>query len=552
MNRTTIKALFLLALLAFPIGKVIAGISITPAFIRLSETLQGKTYNIPVQVTNQSAKKTEYFLAGAEAPNNAKSINGIPSSKIIKWVKIKPKKFTLQPGESRKILATVKIPKNVVGDYRIYLTFMQDPKKYELKIKKKKVQSQIGMMQLGKTSTRLPEFKTHIKALLKVNVPLVIRALKKDGKPTLRSKQISISSFKVMPSSNREKAMELVAQLKNKSNFDIVVKGGCTILNKKGTKKLMRSDLKQGLLVQPKTKVNIKCPFTSPLPRGRYQAQSEFFVSVKSSRIVKKITKRNKVKVDKALAGIISGRGSVTADSGLITPLLLSDNLIQQEVFGGKVRKIVIEVTNPTSKTMSVKPSFKLTNDARVKSIFKPKRFKLKPGDSKRVSIEFKSKDKKKPIYGYVNFTSKQAKGAPPASIPVALIPDGLSQPQKALISKPNVKLTAGNSRISIKANLVNSKTSKGALYVNGVVTVTNIETGITVADRKLSFSSDHSLPGTSIKIVAAIEFDKLPDGVYAIQLETSSDEGGLSVRKKFNVVVNRDIANKIKAVFNE
>ncbi len=550
MNRTTIKALFLLALIAFPISKVIAGISITPAFIRLSETLQGKTYNIPVQLTNQSAKKTEYFVTGVEAPN--KIINGIPSSKIIKWVKIKPKKLTLQPGESRKILATVKIPKGVVGDYRIYLTFMQDPKKYELKIKKKKIQSQVGMMQLGKTSTRLPEFKTHIKALLKVNVPLVIRALKKGGKPTLRSKQISLSSFKVMPSSNREDAMDLVAQLKNKSNFDVVVKGGCTILNKKGTKKLMRSDLRQGLLVQPKTKTSIKCPFTSPLPRGRYQAQGEFFVTIKSSQIIKKITKRNKLKVDKALADIISGKGSLTSGSGLITPLLLSDNLIQQEVFNGKVRKIMIEVTNPTSKKMSIKTSFKLTNDVRVKTIFKPKRFKLKPGDSKRVSIEFKSKDKKKPIYGYVNFASKQAKGAPPASIPVVLIPEGLNESQKAVLSKPNAKLTAEGSRVSIQTNLVNSKTGKGALYVSGVITATNIESGITVADSKLSFSSDHSLPGTSVKIAGTIEFDKLPDGVYAIQLETSSDEGGLSVSKKFNLVVNRDIANKIKAVFNE
>jgi len=304
--------------------------------------------------------------------------------------------------------------------------------------------------------------------------------------------------------------------------------------------------------VQPKTKTSIKCPFTSPLPRGRYQAQGEFFVTIKSSQIIKKITKRNKLKVDKALADIISGKGSLTSGSGLITPLLLSDNLIQQEVFNGKVRKIMIEVTNPTSKKMSIKTSFKLTNDVRVKTIFKPKRFKLKPGDSKRVSIEFKSKDKKKPIYGYVNFASKQAKGAPPASIPVVLIPEGLNESQKAVLSKPNAKLTAEGSRVSIQTNLVNSKTGKGALYVSGVITATNIESGITVADSKLSFSSDHSLPGTSVKIAGTIEFDKLPDGVYAIQLETSSDEGGLSVSKKFNLVVNRDIANKIKAVFNE
>jgi hypothetical protein len=60
MNRTTIKALFLLALLAFPIGKVIAGLSITPAFVRMGEAQQGRTYHIPIKVTNQSAKLTEH------------------------------------------------------------------------------------------------------------------------------------------------------------------------------------------------------------------------------------------------------------------------------------------------------------------------------------------------------------------------------------------------------------------------------------------------------------------------------------------------------------
>ena len=172
----TVRATFLLLLVLFPISKVVAGIAITPAFIRLSETIQGKKYNIPVSVTNQSAKKTEHFLVRVEAPQA--KINGLPAAKVLKWTKVKPSKLTLQPGESRKVMLTVKVPKGYTGDYRIYLSIMQDPKKYDLKLKQKKIKSQVGLMQLGKTSTRLPEFKTHVKALVKVNVPVVIRAIK--------------------------------------------------------------------------------------------------------------------------------------------------------------------------------------------------------------------------------------------------------------------------------------------------------------------------------------------------------------------------------------
>ena len=83
-------------------------------------------------------------------------------------------------------------------------------------MKQKKIKSQVGLMQLGKTSTRLPEFKTHIKALVKVNVPLVIRALKPGQKPKLRSKDIAVSNLSVTLSSKKGKAMSMISQIKNK------------------------------------------------------------------------------------------------------------------------------------------------------------------------------------------------------------------------------------------------------------------------------------------------------------------------------------------------
>ena len=550
MNRTTIKALFLLALLAFPISKVIAGIAITPAFIRLSETIQDKKYNIPVTVTNQSAKKTEYFLVDIEAPQ--KIINGLPASKVLKWAKVKPSKLTLQPGESRKVMATVKVPKGYTGDYRIYLTFMQDPKKYELQIKQKKIKSQVGLMQLGKTFTRLPEFKTHIKALVKVNVPIVIRALKAGKKPKLRNKDISISKLNVMPSTVKGNAMTLNSKVKNKSRFDVVLNGSCTVLNKKGTKKLMRSDLEQGLLLQPKVVANVSCPFTSALPRGRYRAQAEFMAKIKGTRNSFKVSKRNKIRIDKVLAQQIAGKGTKGTVSKMTTPLLLSTNMVQQEVFNGKVRKVIIEVTNPTSKKMSVRSKFKLSNNARVKAIFKPKKFNLKAGDSKRISIDFKSKNKKSPIYGFLEFSSKQTKGAPPLSIPVVLVPEGLKQQQKAKFDDITAELTAGGSRVLFMTKIQNSKTGKEALYINSTISATNVETGVMTANAPGLLSNDHSIPGTSVSVTTTLEFAKLKDGVYKIVFEANSDEGGLSIGKTINLVVNRDIANKLKVVNND
>ena len=133
----TIKAIFLLTLLLIPIGKVIAGISITPAFIRMDKAMQGKKYIIPVRVTNQSAKKTEYFKVFVES--TTKLINGIPASKVIKWTTVKPKNITIGPGESETIKMTVQVPKGYTGDYRVFLAVSSRSKKIQPKHSEEKI-----------------------------------------------------------------------------------------------------------------------------------------------------------------------------------------------------------------------------------------------------------------------------------------------------------------------------------------------------------------------------------------------------------------------------
>ena len=100
MSRLVIRSLLLLFFLS-PIAEVMAGLSITPAFVRVDKALVGTRYIIPVTVVNQSAKKTEYFKAAVEI--HGETVNGTPSATVLGWTTVKPKTFTLKPGENRKV-----------------------------------------------------------------------------------------------------------------------------------------------------------------------------------------------------------------------------------------------------------------------------------------------------------------------------------------------------------------------------------------------------------------------------------------------------------------
>jgi hypothetical protein len=552
MNRTTIKALFLLALLAFPIGKVIAGLSITPAFVRMDKTIQGKKYNIPITVTNQSAKQTEHFIVSVDSPHSKAKINGLPAEKVISWTKFKPSKFTLQPGQTQTVMMSVKVPKGYVGDYRLYLAVSQDPKKYNLKFKKRKKRSAVGVMQLGKVSTRIPEFKTHIKALLKINIPIVIRAQKPGKKIRIKTKQVKLDRFKIVPSNNPRKAMTATSIFTNKTKYDVLLDGSCTILNKKGSKKLAEVKLSKKSLVQPKESAPISCDFNSALPRGKYQIQGNFRVSVKSSNASVKINKRQKIKIGKELADKMSNRGSSGLKDTINTPLLLSSTMIQQEIVNGKVRKETIEIVNPTSKKLSVISSFNLTNENRIKVIIKPRKFKLKAGASKRITIDFKSKDKKEPIFGWLEFRTKQTKGAVPVAIPVILVPESKKLKHKIKMGGIKATLSASNTRISFSTTASSSKKGKEALYLISKLTIEDVQAGALLLSKAANLSNENLLPGGKISVQASVDFDQLKDGVYKIMLSIESNESKVRKAQKVNIVVNRDIAQIVKVVTNE
>ena len=122
----------------------------------------------------------------------------------------------------------------------------------------------------------------------------------------------------------------------------------------------------------------------------------------------------------------------------------------------------------------------------------------------------------------------------------------------QAKISNLKAVLTASDSRIQFSATAISGKKGKEALYLTSTLSLTDIESGILVFHENGSLSNEHLLPGTSVKFKGGLDFDKLDDGVYAVLLEVGSEEGGLSIGKKVNMVVNRDIAQKIKLVTND
>ncbi|WP_300428933.1 hypothetical protein, partial [Candidatus Thioglobus sp.] len=69
---------------------------------------------------------------------------------------------------------------------------------------------------------------------------------------------------------------------------------------------------------------------------------------------------------------------------------------------------------------------------------------------------------------------------------------------------------------------------------------------------QRCALENENLLPGNKIIASSDIDFDRLKDGVYQILIMLSSDEGGVSLKKQVNLVINRDIAQKIKVIDNE
>ena len=131
-------------------------------------------------------------------------------------------------------------------------------------------------------------------------------------------------------------------------------------------------------------------------------------------------------------------------------------------------------------------------------------------------------------------------------------MPEGLKQSQKLKFSDITAKLTSGNSRIHFATNVINHKKGMEALYLSATIAITDIESGVLALSNKVVLENENLLPGNKIIASSDIDFDRLKDGVYQILIMLSSDEGGVSLKKQVNLVINRDIAQKIKVIDNE
>ena len=547
MSRLIIRSLLLLFFLS-PIAEVMAGLSITPAFVRVDKALVGTRYIIPVTVVNQSAKKTEYFKAAVEI--HGETVNGTPSATVLGWTTVKPKTFTLKPGENRKVKVAIKIPKGYSGDYRVFLAIKQDPRKYKLKLNQKKIKQSIGVMQFGKTSTRIPEFKTHVKALVKINIPIVMRALKPGQKVKTNLKKFKLGKFSVDAALDKRNAMTFSIPVKNAHRFDVVLAGSCTILDAKGLKKLKVVGINKRVNMQPSTIGNIRCDFKSALPKGKYQVRGNFQAAIKATTLAVALQTRQKIKISSKLARKMAGQGDSTADDRPLTPLLVAPAIIEQEFSQGSIRTENLEIVNPTSKKLKVFVKFKSSNKSKAKVKISPKKFVLKPGETKRIKVDFKSKSKKQSIYGWMSFTTKQTKGSIPIKIPVMISPDSAKLKQKLRLGKVSAVLSAEDTWLGFSVRMKNSSKGKPALFLVSRFDFVDINAGgkkiATTAGR---YSNSTLLPGDQVKVTSGIDFNKLKDGVYKVTVSISSEEGGVELFKAVSIVVNRDIDQKVKVI---
>jgi hypothetical protein len=525
-----------------------AGLSITPAFVRVDKALVGTRYIIPVSVVNQSAKKTEYFKAAVETVGDM--VNGTPSATVLGWANVKPKTFTLGPGETRKVKVAIKIPKGYSGDYRVMLAIKQDPRKYKLKLNKKKLKQSIGVMQFGKTSTRIPEFKTHVKALVKINIPIVMRALKKGQKVETKLKKFKLGKFSIDAALDKRNAMTFAIPVKNTHRFDTMVAGSCTILDAKGLKKLKVVGVNKRVNMQPATVGTIRCDFRSALPKGKYQVRGNFQAAIKGTTQAVALQTRQNIKISTRMAKKMSDQGDSTVDDRPLTPLMVAPAIIEQESSQGSIRTENLEIVNPTSKKLKVFAKFKSSNKSKAKVKISPKKFVLKPGETKRIKVDFKQKNKKHPIYGWLAFTTKQTKGSIPIKIPVMIAPDNAKLKQKLKLGKVSAVLSAEDTWLGFSTKMKNSKKGRPALFLVSRFDFTDVNAG----GKKISttvgrFSNSTSLPGDVVKLTSGIDFSKLKDGVYKISIGVSSEEGGVELHKTVRVVVNREIDQKIKVI---
>ncbi len=548
MKNPIFKSLFLLALFILPLSQVWAGVSVTPAFVRIGKVVQQTEYIVPIEVTNTSAVKTEYFNVFVETRGT--QVNGAPAATVLGWTEVTPSIITLESGEKAKINFKVTIPKGYVGDYRVFVAIMQDPSKYRSYVSKSKLSQSIGSMQFGKKSVKSAgEYKTSVNSFIKINVPIVLRAVTAEQVATINLKDVKYGQFKVIATDSQKGVMAITLPVSNMSKFDVSIGGSCAVFDAKSKRKLKVVGVNKGsITIQPKTSGKLECFFKSPLPEGSYQIRGDFLVGIKGQSGKRQKNLRDMISIDKDFAKKISSKGH-GGDDRPITPILLTPAMLEQVIKGGNIRPVTIEVVNPTSQALSLSARFRSSTKNKVKATISPSRFKLAPGSRKKIKLNLSASNKKTAVFGWLSFTAKQTSGSIPASIPVMMVPDKLKLKQRLRISKSKTTLSADVKWVDISTVLQNSTKGKPALYLNAKLSLNELVSGAQVASKFMSMSKTTLLPGDKIKLVARVNFSKLKNGVYKLKISVNSEEGNIDTSKTVRVIVNRDAAEKIKVI---
>mgnify|MGYP001602815936 CR=1 FL=1 len=549
MHSAFIKKLILLTLLLLPMVQTWAGVSVTPAFVRMDKAVQEVEYIVPVMVSNTSAGKTEYFNAFVET--REAQVNGIAATTVLEWTTVTPSNFTLEPGQVKKVNFKVRVPKGYVGDYRVFLAIMQDPKKYRSYIDKSKLQQSIGSMQFGKTSSQVGEYKTQVNSFIKINVPIVLRAITEGQAIKLNFKKINYGKFKVIATDTGKGVMSINMPVSNLSKFDIAISGSCEVYDAKGKKKLKVVTIRnKSVTIQPKTSADIECIFKSPLPVASYLIRGDFLLGIKGKNNRRSKKQAGMISIDADLAAKMAGRGAsgVTNDRP-VTPIMLAPSILEQTFRSGNIRPVTVEVINPTSNILSLSARFKSSNKNKVKAAISPKNFKLVPGGKKKIKLNLSASNKKSPVFGWLSFTAKQTAGSIPASIPVMMVPDKLKLKQRLRLVNTKATLSSDESRVNFTSILQNSNKGMPALYLNAKLKIRELVSGKEVSSVIGVLSNTSILPGGKIRINGIVNFNKLVNGVYKLIINLGSEQVGVKLEKTLRIIINRDAEEKIKVV---
>lgn len=529
-----------------------AGMKIEPAFIRMDKAAQGKSYFVPISITNTSLEQMEHLKVYTET--RGKQVNGISAGEVLSWATVEPSSLSVRPGETKRTKFRVTIPTTTEGDYRLYIAIEQDGRRRRQEIEnQQKMALALGSSQLGKDYHSSPkEITRTINTLLKITVPVVLRVLEPGVSPVLNAGEVRVGEIAATPGAAENEAMALQVPVENLAAYDVDVTGVCTIYDSSGKKKLKVSKVSRtNSTVQPKNKSNVTCPYRTPLASGEYRVALQIAVNISGSNQTTPIKLRRKLTIDDLLASKM--RNSVMGGHGAqdrpVTPLFLDPPVVEERFRGSKPKSISIDVNNPTRKTLHLRSMFQSASKKfPVKSTVKPKRLTLEAGATKKIMLSVVPKKRNQPVFGWLRVVAKETAGSLPAAVPIVLTPEQYKLQERARMTDLQASLSKDGKYLGFSSLVENSTRGQPIFHLQGTALITGIAGSEQSHKITITPTTPILLPGEQARISGAQRFSELEDGIYDLTLKSDGD-GVSQLSIKSQIKVDRESEERVTLV---